>query len=93
MFVDRTCGAVRRGAASLGPSIDRSTASQQAAVIDVRGDGSFEVPGPRPRLVDRFVDDAPYQIERAPSKLRRGPRGVVLVNAIECNVVRTADSV
>ncbi len=32
MFVDRTCGAARRrGAASLGPSIDRNTASQQAA--------------------------------------------------------------
>ncbi len=122
MFVDRTRSAARRRAASLGPSIDRSTASQQAAghrcarhlirspatrragrlrasslailigrspttALDVPrgpftcfaricgaaslgpsiGDGSCEVPGPRPRLVDRFVGETPYQIERAPS--------------------------
>ncbi len=84
-----------RGAASLGPSVDRSTASQSAAGHRCSRLRSFEALGAGPRLLDRFVHDRPYPIERAPSKQRpgRAPRGGVLVNAIECNAVRNADSV
>ncbi len=70
--VDVRRSQVLRGAAWLGPSLDRSTASQSAAAPRCSRLRSFEALGAGPRLVDRFVGDRPYPIERAPSKQRRG---------------------